>query len=148
MRKVVITLTTILGVALSGCATAEKSTLLGTGIGIGLGSTVGLLTESNVPPEHRGQGALIGAAVGGLLGGLIGYQAYKDKLKKEALHPTALDSAGLEILGNSARDGKRPTLRPAEVKVRYVDDQIKDGTFIPAHFEYDISTPAHWEEPK
>lgn len=148
MRKLAITRVIVLVTMLSGCATAEKSTLLGTGIGLSFGTSLGLLASSNEPPSRRTQGPLIGAAVGGLLGGLIGYQSYKEKQKKDAAAQARLNSSGLEMFGNAASTGNRPTLKPAQIKVRYVEDQIKDGTFVPAHFEYEISEPARWEKSK
>lgn len=57
-------------------------------------------------------------------------------------------SAQLEIFGDASDSGKKPTLRPAKVRVKHVDDQIKDGVFIPAHLEYEISEPARWENSK
>ncbi len=82
------------------------------------------------------------------LAGFIGYQSYKDKQKKEAAAQASLNAAGLEIFGNAGSSGNRPMLKPAQVRVRYVEDQIKDGTFVPAHFEYEISEPARWEKTK
>lgn len=148
MRKFAITRVIVFVTILSGCATVEKSTLLGTGIGLSLGTSFGLLASSNEPPSRRTQGPLIGAAVGGLLGGFIGYQSYKDKQKKEAAEQASLNLSGLEMFGNAASNGNRPTLKPAQIKVRYVEDQIKDGTFVPAHFEYEISEPARWSRSK
>lgn len=58
------------------------------------------------------------------------------------------NSAQLEIFGDASDSGKKPTLRPAKVRVKHVDDQIKDGIFIPAHLEYEISEPARWENSK
>lgn len=58
------------------------------------------------------------------------------------------NSASLEIFGDASDSGKKPTLRPAKVRVKHVDDQIKDGIFIPAHLEYEISEPARWENSK
>jgi len=58
------------------------------------------------------------------------------------------NSAQLEIFGDASDVGKKPTLRPAKIRVKHVDDQIKDGVFIPAHLEYEISEPARWENSK
>lgn len=57
-------------------------------------------------------------------------------------------STQLEIFGDASDSGKKPTLKPAKVRVKHVDDQIKDGIFIPAHLEYEISEPARWENSK
>ncbi len=52
----------------------------------------------------------------------------------------------LEVYGKTSAGGKKPTLRPPKIKIRHVDDQIKDGVFIPAHLEYEIQENARWEE--
>ena len=57
-------------------------------------------------------------------------------------------STQLEIFGDASDSEKKPTLRPAKVRVKHVDDQIKDGVFIPAHLEYEIFEPARWENSK
>lgn len=52
----------------------------------------------------------------------------------------------VEVYGNSQATGKTPTLKPPKIRVRHVDDQIKDGVFIPAHLEYEILEQVRWEE--
>ena len=131
MLKFIFTLSVCASLILSGCATAQKSTLLGSGIGLSIGSTVGLLASQGQSPQQRTQGALIGAAAFGIIGGLIGYQSYKDQQKKDQAKQMELNSANLEMFGDAANKGNRPTLRPAQVRVQYVEDQIKDGVFVP-----------------
>jgi hypothetical protein len=93
--------------------------------------------------------ALIGAAIGGIVGSFIGWDSYN---KKNDHKVKTSNQPGLppqvEVFDTSSGDGKTAKLRPAQVRVRYVEDQIKDGTFIPAHFEYEISDQAHWETSK
>jgi hypothetical protein len=133
---------------ISGCATSEKSIFLGSGIGMGVGAGLGAAITSNQSDGNPGHGALIGALVGVVAGGLMGLAGYKDKRKKELggagpdASPTSLDMSGNTISAD------RPKLKPAQIRVHYVEDQVKDGTFIPAHFEYLISEPAHWEGSK
>ena len=148
MLKFLMAIAISASLGLSGCASVEKSTWLGYGIGTGVGAGLGLAISSNEPPERRTQGVLIGAIAGGLFGALIGYQSFKDKQKKEALAHSELNLSDSAMFGGANSSGNRPTLKPAQVKVRYVEDQIKDGTFVPAHFEYEISDPAHWERSK
>lgn len=133
---------------LTGCATAEKSTLLGTAVGAGVGGGFGALVSSGGRDSEKAQGALIGVVVGGLVGALIGHESYKEQLKKEQTQSFDVNSARLEMFGSATDKDKEPTLKPAQVKVHYVEDQIKEGTFVPAHFEYLISEPAHWEGSK
>ena len=52
----------------------------------------------------------------------------------------------VEIYGNGKDGGKTPTLKPPKIRIRHVDDQIKDGVFIPAHLEYEITEQVRWEE--
>lgn len=144
----IITLALSITLFLSGCATAEKSTWLGAGVGASLGAGLGTLAASSENSRQKTQGALIGAAALGVLGAVIGYQSYKDAAKKEQARQAELNSARLDMFGNAGNEQGKPNLRPAQVRVRYVEDQIKDGTFVPAHFEYEISEPARWERSK
>lgn len=148
MPKFIFILSIVLSVILAGCATAGKSTLLGGAIGSTIGASLGILANQNESSTQRTQGALVGAGIGGLLGSLIGHESYKSQAKKDEAKALSADAARLEIFGGTNEKTKRPTLKPALVKVRYVEDQIKDGTFIPAHFEYEISEPAKWERSK
>lgn len=104
--------------------------------------------EKGITASDRTTGVLLGAGFGGVIGGLIGHESYKEQEKKDALKGLEGNSPGLEIYGNGSSGDKRPTLRPAQVKVHYVEDQVKDGTFVPAHFEYEIAEPARWEKSK
>ncbi len=131
---------------LSGCATAGKSTLLGGIIGSVVGGSIGSLASQGGEPRDRTNGLLIGAAAGGALGALIGNETHKEREKKELLASGAFGAANMEMFGSGSEKDKRPKLRPAQVRVRYVEDQVKDGVFVPAHFEYEISEPARWEK--
>jgi hypothetical protein len=83
MSKRILGMFNALLLALSGCATAGKSTLLGAGIGSGVGASVGILANQGGSSAQRAQGALIGAGIGGILGALIGHESYSEKMKKE-----------------------------------------------------------------
>jgi hypothetical protein len=135
-------------IILSGCATAERSTWLGAGIGASLGAGFGVLAGGPDDGRQKAQGALIGAVALGALGAVIGYQSYKDAVKKEQTKQLEMNASHLDMFGTASSEQAKPNLRPAQVRVRYVEDQIKDGTFIPAHFEYEISEPAHWQRSK
>ncbi len=141
MFKQLTVVALLMSVILSGCATSEKSILLGSSIGLGIGAGIG----SNVGNQN---GAVVGAAIGALAGGLIGYSGYQEKRKKELAAQAAAQPGQFEMFTPANANSNRPKLKPALVRVRYVEDQVKDGTFIPAHFEYEISEPAHWEGSK
>ena len=135
-----------LAMILFGCATAEKSSLLGVAIGSVVGGSLGATASANSSDSMRTQGTLIGVGLGAALGGLIGHNAYIEKEKKAQAQSPNFTTDGFEMRGAGSSNGKTPTLRPAQVKVRYVEDQIKDSVFIPAHFEYEISEPARWSQ--
>ena len=141
MLKQLTVVALLMSLILSGCATSEKSILLGSSIGLGIGAGVGY----NAGNEN---GAAVGAAIGALAGGLLGYAGYKEKKKKELAAQAAAPPGQFDMFTPANANSNRPKLRPALVRVRYVEDQVKDGTFIPAHFEYEISEPAHWEGSK
>ncbi len=96
-------------------------------------------------PEN---GKLPGAAIGTLIGGLIAWDAFKKKDAKDKMKTPEAPPPPVEFSGNNSTSGNTPKLRPAQVRVRYVEDQVKDGTFVPAHFEYEIAEPARWENGK
>lgn len=148
MPKYFFALSMVLSIVLSGCATAGKSALLGAGIGSTVGASFGILVSQSGPPAQRTQGALIGAGIGGLLGALIGHESYKAQAKKDEAQSFDVNSARFEMFGAAGNKDKRTQLKPAQVKIRHVEDQIKDGTYIPAHLEYEISEPAKWDRSK
>lgn len=127
--------------ALSGCATSEKSILLGSTIGVGVGAGIGSTTNGS-------HGGAIGALIGAGLGGLLGYQSYKDKQKKMEAEGNNLPPIPYSMSSSGENSGSRPRLKPAQVRAKFVKDQIKDGIFIPAHLEYEITSPAKWEGSK
>lgn len=145
-RKIPLGLTLLF--LLSGCATVEKSTLLGGVIGSVVGGSIGSLASQNGDSQQRTTGLLVGAAAGGALGALIGNQSYKEQEKKKLEANMNYGAPNLEMFGSGSDKDKGPKLRPAQVRVRYVEDQVKDGVFVPAHFEYEIAEPARWEKGK
>jgi YMGG-like Gly-zipper len=148
MPKAILVWLAALSLLLSSCATVGKSTVLGAAIGSVVGGSIGALASQHSDPADRTTGVLLGAGFGGVIGGLIGHESYKEQAKKDQLKGFDGNSPGMEIFANGADKDKRPTLRPAQVKVRYVEDAIKEGVFVPAHFEYEISEPARWEKSK
>ncbi len=148
MSKIIILLSLCFPLVLNtGCASLDKSTWIGVGIGSVIGGSIGLMA-TNGDPDQRPQGIVIGASLGGLLGGLIGHESAKPNKDQRAFEKINSGSTQVEVFGNSGTLGKKPTLKPAQVKIKHIDDQIKDGVFIPAHLEYQISEPARWEEDK
>lgn len=148
MQKASLFCSLVLCLSLSACATAEKSTMLGTAIGSVVGGTIGAIASQQSGGGGYTTGVLLGVGLGGVLGSVIGHEVHKEQEKKDALRGMSGNSSALEIFGSGGPNDKRPSLKPAQVKVRYVEDAVKDGTFVPAHFEYEISEPARWEKSK
>lgn len=146
MSQKIIFIGLTLSLFLCGCATSGKSKLLGSVIGSFVGGSLGSFANQNADPSQRTTGILVGAAAGGALGALIGSEAHKDQEKKKTLSSPIYGAPNMEMFGSGNEKEKGPKLRPAQVRVRYVEDQVKDGVFIPAHFEYEISEPARWEK--
>ena len=46
----------------------------------------------------------------------------------------------------STGTSREPILIPPRVEARYVEDQVRGGTFIPGHVEYQIIEPAKWSK--
>jgi hypothetical protein len=134
----------LLAILISGCATTGKSTLLGSGIGAGLGAGVGAIANGGPSGRNRIRNVFIGATAGSLLGAGAGYLAQDliekreqdafDKGKKEGQRPTTTYGG----------EPGQPVLIPPRVEARYVEDQVRGNTFVPAHFEYQIVEPARW----
>ena len=128
----------------SGCATSGKSTLFGSGVGAGLGAGIGAMVDPGPKGAGRIRNVFIGATAGSLLGGATGYLAHEsiEQREKDAFEKGKDDGkkAAAESMGN---DGQ-PTLLPARVEPKFVDDQIRGNVFIPKHFEYRIVEPARW----
>lgn len=112
----------------TSCATVEKSTLFGAGVGASSGAGVGVLVE-------RSAGSMaIGAAVGGALGGALAYLLH-DRSEKEA-HSKAVNG-GIPI-------GELPALRPAEAACIRTGERIEEGRYLGPRLECTIQKPAVW----
>jgi phage tail tape-measure protein len=115
MPKRLFALIISLPLILAGCATAEKSTLLGAAIGSTAGLGLGALASQHERPAEKTQGALIGLGLGGLIGALIGYEVHKDQSKKDQEKSFNVDSARLEMFG-SAADKDTGSIRRSRVE--------------------------------
>jgi hypothetical protein len=137
----------LVGVLFSGCSTPGESAGAGGAIGAGVGGTAGLLADPGGDGSHRIRNVLIGAGIGGALGagaGLLIGNGVEDQ-KKDAYaqgQKTGMDEGTERAVSNSK---EQPILVPAKTEARWVADQVRGNIFIPAHFEYLIIAPAHWE---
>ena len=135
-----LTLITLLACVLMvcGCSTPGKATLLGAGVGTAAGAGVGAIAGGSAG------NIIVGGALGGLLGASAGYIAndLSDKSNKEAFDrgKEASNQRASSYLGSPGQ----PTLVPPRIETRFVDDQVRGNTFVPAHVEYIITSPARW----
>jgi hypothetical protein len=127
-----------------GCATSTKSTLFGAGVGAAAGGGIGALVDPGDKGRGRIKNAYVGAAAGAILGGAGGYLIHETMEAKEQASYEKGKADGRTALVNSGSGSNPPNLIPPRVEVRFVDDQTKGNTYVPAHFEYVIVEPAKW----
>jgi hypothetical protein len=137
----------ILLLFLSGCATAGKSAALGGASGAALGAGVGALADPGPDGSHRIRNVLIGTGAGAALGvgaGLLLHQS-TDARENEGYQKGKQDTQKeIEAQANSP-DGHPPKLIPAKTEARWVPDLVRGNTFVPGHFEYNITSGARWD---
>lgn len=114
---------------LSGCASVEKSSILGAVIGGAAGGLIG-----NSAGNGRSETTLIGVAVGAGLGTLIGSSAYKDQKKKEQE----------KALQANPFDSKSPSLTAPKVRRVWVPARIEGDRYIDGHYMYVIEKTSTW----
>lgn len=129
---------------ISACATSTKSVMLGAGSGAAAGAGIGALVDPGPKGHGRIKNAYVGAAAGAVLGGAAGYLIHDSMEARESAAFEKGKSEGLTKLSQVSSNGNPPNLIPPKVEVRFVDDQVKGNSFIPAHFEYIILEPARW----
>lgn len=134
----------LVSASLAGCATSTKSVLFGAGTGAAAGAGIGALVDPGPKGRGRIKNAYIGAAAGAVLGGGAGYLLHETIEAKETAALEKGKAEGAMRAAQAASNGNPPNLIPAKVEVRFVDDQTKGNTFVPAHFEYVILEPARW----
>lgn len=92
-----------MALALSGCSSITKSTLVGIGTGLAVGSASGAL----IGKQNRGQAALTSAFIMGVIGGFAGYFGHQElenrdaEVRKETLFN--LEKFGVAGFSNSIR---------------------------------------------
>ncbi len=145
MKAVTLLASLCLILVTSGCASPGKATLLGTGVGMAAGSAAGLASYSGKNGQFTARNVIVGGALGGVLGAGAGFLAHElvQRGEREGYEKGKSEGAKTNSSGVSASLGK-PTLIPAKVESRFVDDQVRGNMFIPAHVEYIIVEPARW----
>ena len=127
----------------SGCASTGRATLLGSGIGAAVGAGAGLAAYSGKKGQFTARNVIVGGALGGLLGAGAGFIAHElvEKGERQGMDKAKADAGKSSSIASNL--GK-PTLIPAKVESRFVDDQVRGNVFVPAHVEYIIVEPARW----
>jgi len=145
MKRQMVLLLTPLCLLFDGCASMKQAALLGAGIGAGAGAGVGLLAPPGRRGQNRARNVIIGSALGGLLGVGAGVltQSLEENAQKDGYQKGIQDSKRDEDVQPS--NGHNPVLIPPRIQSRFVDDQVRGNTFIPAHLEFQITEPARWK---
>lgn len=121
----------IVCLSLSGCATMEKSVLLGAGTMGAIGTGVGAAAGNNVG------GALLGLGIGAVFGGFMGWAGHKDQEEKARQAKSG---------SKKADDTKVPSLTSPEVRRVWVPEKIDGGKFIEGHYMYVIERNSVWSK--
>ena len=130
MNKYITTNLTLCLFALSGCASMEKSALLGAAAGGALGTGIGLAAEKSAGS------ALIGLGIGAIVGSVMGIGAHSEQENKRAqwLNPAA---------SKDFKD-KVPGMSTPEVRRVWVPEKIEGNKYIEGHYIYVIDRGAVW----
>jgi hypothetical protein len=130
----------VISLAMTGCATQNKSVGLGAAIGSGTGAVLGGIADPGKNGELRTRNVIVGAALGGMAGMVAGsvlHDHIEDE-KKEAYQKGRASSPPLTA-------GALPTLKNARVESHWVEGKASGNRYIEGHFEYVIIEPARWE---
>lgn len=114
----------------SGCATLEKSALLGAGIGVTAGTGVGLIADQGA------SSVLIGAGIGILAGAGFGLLGFVDKQDRDA-------GPKLQSKEKTKTD-RSPALTSPEVRRIWVPEKSEGGRLEEGHYLWIIEKPSVW----
>ncbi len=113
---------------MTACASIPKGTLLGAGIGLGVG---GIASHNQEDNSQKNMSLVAGA----LIGGAIGYFLSAEKLKKER-----------ELKVGPRLTEFAPKLNRPEVRRVWVPDQILGDEYISGHWKFLIDKNAVWSK--
>ena len=131
----------------SGCATTGKSIGAGALVGGIGGAGVGAIADPGENGKNRVRNVIIGTAIGSAVGAGTGFII--DRINKDDKQASfeegkkAAEKASAERA--SAASDVQPRLVPAKTEAKWVPDQVRGNVYVPAHYEYLIIEPAHWE---
>lgn len=132
-----------LSLALSGCASANRSAGLGGLLGAGAGAALGGIADPGRKGQYRTRNVVVGAALGTIAGVAAGSAIHDDveSGKREAFLKGRTSSS------LQREQGPAPVLRSAEVESIWVDGHGSGNRWIDGHYEHVIKEPARWEAP-
>lgn len=112
----------------TACSSIPKGTLLGAGIGLGVGGIASHNQEDNSQKN-------MSLAASALIGGAIGYFLSDEKIKKER-----------ELKAGPRLTDFAPKLNRPEVRRVWVPDQILGDEYISGHWKFLIDKNAVWSK--
>lgn len=129
-----------LALAMTGCATQNKSAGLGGLLGAGTGAALGGIADPGKNGEYRTRNVIVGTALGGMAGLIAGSVLHEevDSQKKDAFQKGRASAPQVNT-------GAMPSLKGARVDSRWIEGRVVGNRYIEGHFEYVIVEPARWE---
>lgn len=128
-------------IALTGCATANKSVGLGAAVGAGTGMAIGGIADPGKNGEYRTRNVIIGGALGAMTGMIAGSAIHASSEKEKAAAFKAGQSSAPMTDPNEP-----PKLVQAQWRAEVVEAKRIGNRFIPRHIEYVITEQAHWDD--
>ncbi len=131
----------VISLAMSGCATQNKSAGLGGLIGAGTGAALGGIVDPGKNGEYRTRNVIVGGAVGGMAGLIAGSLIHDemDSQKKDAYLKGRASAP-------QAPAGAMPSLKNAKVESKWIEGRVAGNRYIEGHFEYIIVEPTRWDQ--
>lgn len=132
-------LTTLL--ALTGCASQNKSVGAGAGIGALGGAAIGGIADPGKNGEYRTRNVIVGAMLGSMAGAVTGSILHKRMEDEKA---KAFESGKKSPAPSN--DGTPPKLTDPKIEARFIEGKAQGNRFIGPHWEYILVEPARWTE--
>ena len=131
----------VISLAMSGCATQNKSAGLGGLIGAGTGAALGGIVDPGKNGEYRTRNVIVGGALGGMAGLIAGSVIHDemDSQKKDAYLKGRASAP-------QAPAGAMPSLKNAKVESKWIEGRVAGNRYIEGHFEYIIVEPTRWDQ--
>ncbi len=128
-------------VALTGCATANKSVGVGSAIGGLGGAAIGGIADPGHNGEYRTRNVIIGATLGAMAGAVTGSLVHKHMEEEKA---KAFD-AGKKSPPPS-NDNTPPKLTDPKIEAHFIEGKAQGNRYIGPHWEYILVKTARWTE--